>query len=300
MKKVLVTGAKGQLGFKLWETMGTEQNWFFLSRSEFDITDSESMDIAIRKYNPDIIINCAAYTNVNEAETDELSAFEVNAYGPRKLAEICKEKDIFLIHISTDFVFSGCDINKPIPVDYKRAPLNVYGCSKDWGDFYIEQSGCKYIIIRTSWLYGDGSTQKNFVKSIADKLVSPRNCSDISVVISEVGSPTYTSDLSDFIITIIESEYEKKQGIYHFCDNGVISRYDFAKAIQEILYNIGVIDNSKNIVPTLKFDKKVIRPSYSALDNSKACEAFGISIPYWKTSLTVALNKLMQNEGVVR
>lgn len=307
-KKVIVTGADGQLGSKLQEKIKQRicQNsaisgWWFLPHREFDITDSESMEIAIRKYSPDIIVNCAAYTNVNEAETDELSAFEVNAYGPRKLAEICKEKDIFLIHISTDFVFSGCDINKPIPVDYKRAPLNVYGNSKNWGDFYIEQSGCKYIIIRTSWLYGDGSTQKNFVKSIADKLVSPQNCSDISVVISEVGSPTYTEDLAEFIMLITELDYKNKQGVYHYCNNGAISRYDFAKGIQEILQTIGVIDGGGNdVVPTFSFDKKVKRPSYSVLDNTKVQEVFGITIPYWKCSLSHALIRLMRNEGVIQ
>lgn len=300
MKKVLVTGANGQLGSKLQEKIGMNADWYFLSHSEFDITDSESMDVAIRKYRPDIIVNCAAYTNVNKAEDDELAAFEVNAYGVRKLAEICKEKNIFLIHISTDFVFSGNDINKPIPVDHKRVPLNVYGSSKDWGDFYIEQSGCKYIIIRTSWLYGDGATQKNFVKAIADKLVSTRDCSDISVVISEVGSPTYTGDLAEFIALITDLDYENKQGIYHYCNDGVISRYDFAKAIQEILRGIDAIDDDKDVVPTLQFDKRIKRPAYSALDNTKVKEKFCVSIPYWKDSLAQALINLMRNEGIMQ
>lgn len=219
MKHILVTGANGQLGSKIQEKINHGNykrlikecpEWHFLSHDEFDLTDSCSMEAAIKKYHPDIVVNCAAYTDVNKAETDELSAFEVNAYGPRKLAELCKENNIFLIHISTDFVFSGSGLNKPIKEDtllanHKRSPLNVYGESKNWGEFYIESSGCKYIIIRTSWLYGDGAENKNFVNTIVDKLISPQNCSDISVVISEVGSPTYTGDLADFIILMTYS-----------------------------------------------------------------------------------------------
>lgn len=314
MKHILVTGANGQLGSKIQEKIiqGNYKNpieerpkWHFLSRDEFDLTDSCSMEAAIKKYHPDIIVNCAAYTDVNKAETDELSAFEVNAYGPRKLAELCKENNIFLIHISTDFVFSGSDLNKPIKedtfsVNHKLSPLNVYGNSKYLGEFYVEISGCKYIIIRTSWLYGDGAENKNFVNTIVDKLISPQNCSDISVVISEVGSPTYTGDLADFIILITNFDYENSQGIYHYCNHGVISRYDFAKAIQEILQDLDIIDNSKNVVPSLEFDKKVRRPAYSVLDNTKAIDKFCVSIPYWRDSLAEAMILLLRNKGIIQ
>lgn len=296
MKKVLVTGANGQLGTKIQEKINQgacsdkDWEWFFLSHNELDITDSESIHCAIRKYRPDIIVNCAAYTNVSKAETDEETAFEVNAYGPRKLAEICKEKDIFLIHVSTDFVFS--EANKPIPVDYKCSPLNAYGRSKNWGEFYIRQSLCKHIIIRTSWLYSDTVEHKNFVKAIVNRLLQPE-CGNISVVANEVGSPTYVGDLAEFIMLITELDYENNEGTYHYCNNGIISRYDFAKAIEEILIDLKVLDTEKPIYPLYKSPSNVVRPAYSALDNRKAIEKFNISIPYWKDSLKTALKRLI-------
>lgn len=305
MKKVLVTGANGQLGTKIQEKINQgacsdkDWEWFFLSHNELDITDSESIHCAIKKYRPDIIVNCAAYTNVSKAETDEGTAFEVNAYGPMKLGAICFEEGIFLIHISTDFVFSGAD--KPIPVDYKPAPLNAYGRSKNWGEFYIRQSKCKHIIIRTSWLYSDTAEHKNFVKAIADKLLQP-DCADVGVVANEVGSPTYAGDLADFILLIIELDYGKNEGTYHYCNHGAISRYDFAKAIQEILSDFELLEGKKNIIPLYGSNSldKVTRPAYSALNNQKVTQKFDVSIPYWKDSLTTALTNLMRNKGIMQ
>lgn len=292
MIKVLVTGGYGQLGTKLTERITwfphefKDFTFYYPDHKGFDLCDNEKMKKEFREIKPDIVINLAAYTDVNKAEDDEENAFEVNAYGVRRLAYLCKEYNAFLIHISTDFVFPG-DKTTPLKEDDKRMALNAYGRSKHWGEVYIEDSGCEHIIIRTSWLYSD-TQHKNFVKIIVEKLLLTPTV-ELPVVINEVGSPTYAGDLALFIITILRSDYKSKQGVYHFCNSGVVSRYDFAKAIQDILSTFNF--RTKNIVITPVYDSKgkVKRPHYSAMDNRKAELAFDFKIPYWRDSLKTAL-----------
>ena len=292
MTKVLVTGGYGQLGTKFSEKIRqysndfTDFTFYFPDHKDFDLCDNEKMESKMREIKPDIVVNFAAYTDVNKAEDDEVNAFEVNAYGVRKLAYLCKDYGAFLIHISTDFVFPG-DKTTPLKEDDKRRALNAYGRSKNWGEVYIEDSGCEHIIIRTSWLYSD-TQHKNFVKAIAEKLLFA-STTELYVVIDEVGSPTYAGDLAEFIIKVLLSDYKSKQGIYHFCNNGAVSRYDFAKAIQDILYEYNFRTKGCVITPVYYSEGKVKRPHYSAMDNRKAELAFDFKIPYWRDSLKLAL-----------
>ena len=233
----------------------------------------------------EVIINCAAYTNVDKAEDDYDLAELLNATAVKNLATAIKQNDGTLIHISTDYVFGGTKNNTPCGEDEPANPTGVYGVTKLHGEQAIETVGCKHLIIRTAWLYSEFG--KNFVKTMLNLTATKPS---LNVVFDQVGSPTYAYDLAQAIFTIVENrKYEGKDGIYHYSNEGVCSWYDFTKMIAEYAGHTAC-----DIQPchSNEFPSKVVRPSYSVLDKTKIKNTFGIRIPYWTDSLKRCLAEL--------
>ena len=328
--RILVTGANGQLGCSLMQqaraTAGSadaaeEQCFLFTdistggsssgssidSSSHFqvtplDITDYAAVERFVSGNNIEIIINCAAYTNVEMAEEQREAAELLNATAPGQLARIAAAHNALLIHISTDYVFGREPYNTPCREEHQGTPTGVYGETKLMGEKRVLESGCKYVIVRTSWLYS--ATGKNFVKSILN-LTSTK--SEIKVVFDQVGTPTYAGDLAEAILAIVKDYTEEmgrsgskeksytKSGLYHFSNEGVCSWYDFAVAIAGLA---GTAQRCR-ILPCLssQFPSKVVRPSYSVLDKSKIKRTFGLSIPHWHQSLRKCLKELLRTSN---
>lgn len=282
---ILVTGANGQLGRTIQEiVLNSHDNYYFTDIDTLDITDEKAVNEYITKNSIHVIINCAAYTNVDEAENNEKLAYLINAEGPEILAKEIKKHKGTLIHISTDYVFGGVNINIPINENLKPNPLGIYGMTKLKGEKLIENSGVSKIIFRTSWLYSNYGN--NFVEKILN-LLKDRDL--IKVVFDQCGTPTYAADLAKAIVEIInERKLNKFEGIYHFSNDGVCSWYDFAHEIANIS---GLKD--KTIIPchSSEYISKVVRPSFSVLDNTKYKITFGKTIPYWRDSLYRMLHK---------
>jgi dTDP-4-dehydrorhamnose reductase len=286
VKNVLVTGANGQLGneLRVAKSFTNKDNYFFTDIAELDITNEETIRNFVQLNNIDIIINCAAYTNVENAETHEFNAELINSISVKYLAEIMKEVNGTLIHVSTDYVFDGTS-NIPLNENHVTNPIGVYGKTKMNGENYIKNSGCNYIILRTSWLYSEFGN--NFCKTIRN-LISKKE--EINVVFDQCGTPTYAYDLAHAIIEIIEQRlYEGNNGIYNYSNEGVTSWYDFAKMIAYFSNNV-----TCNIKPcySSEFNSVVKRPSYSVLDKKVFKETFDIKIPYWVDSLKLCIDKL--------
>lgn len=286
MKHILITGANGQLGsaIKVIAKSLNDCKLFFTDVQELDITKLIAIETFVRENKIDIIVNCAAYTNVDKAEDDAEVADLINHKAVANLAKVAKELDCFLIHISTDYVFSG-DRNIPYTEDVLVNPLGVYGQTKLDGECAVQSSGCKYLILRTSWLYSEFGN--NFVKTMI-RLTSEKE--SLKVVFDQVGTPTYAGDLASFICSVIVKEqYKTRQGIYHFSNEGVCSWYDFAKEISKLAGT-----KKCNIEPchSDEFPSKVKRPAYSVLDKGKLKKYFEYIVPYWKDSLSKCTNKL--------
>lgn len=283
---ILVTGANGQFGREIREASKIDRdNFLFTDVDELDITNIEKIRSCIYDNSIDIVVNCAAYTNVDCAEDNFFEADLLNHIAVKNIATVCKENDIVLFHISTDYVFQG-DINTPYSEDEPTNPLGVYGVTKLAGENRVIDSGCKYIIIRTAWLYS--SFGNNFVKTMR-KLTSERD--SLKVVFDQVGTPTYGADLAEVIIKIIDERlFHDNYGIYNFSNEGVCSWYDFAQQISEIS------GNKCDIKPcySSEFPSKVKRPFFSVLDKSKIKHTFNISIPYWRDSLCKCI-KILNN-----
>lgn len=280
---ILVTGANGQLGKELRSLPKTDATDFFTDIEELDITQIEAVQHFVRENQINVIINCAAYTNVSKAEEEIDKAKLINTQAVANLAHAAKNNNAVLIHISTDYVFGGNCINTPIKEDATTNPLGVYGRTKLMGEEEIVRSGCKYIIIRTAWLYS--AYGNNFVKTI---LRLSKEKESLNVVYDQVGTPTYAGDLALVIKMISESEFLQEQGIYHFSNEGAISWFDFAKAIVELSGSRCEI----NACNSDEFGDSVSRPHYSVLDKTKIKQTLGMSIPYWKDSLKVCLSKI--------
>ena len=280
---ILITGANGQLGNEMRRvSINSKNRYIFTDVAELNITDKAAIRKMIDGEKISVVVNCAAYTNVDKAEDDETTADLLNNKAVRNIAEACKEFDATLIHISTDYVFQG-DKNTPRKEDEPTNPMGAYGRTKLAGEESVKHSGCKYIIIRTAWLYSPYG--KNFVKTMR-KLTSDKD--SIKVVFDQVGTPTYAGDLADVIYKIIEDNMLDKTGFYHFSNEGVCSWYDFA---QEICAFSG---NTCDIEPchSDEFPSKVQRPSFSVLDKTKIKETFDVKLPYWKESLKRCINEL--------
>ena len=285
---ILVTGANGQLGNEMQRVAKTSSNhYIFTDVAQLDITDREAVLRAVKDNSIQVIVNCAAYTNVDRAEDDRETADLINNKAVENLATAARENDATLIHISTDYVFKG-DRCTPCREDWETDPLGVYGITKLAGEKSIERTGCRHIIIRTAWLYSPFG--KNFVKTM-QKLTAEKD--SLKVVFDQVGTPTYAGDLADAIARIIETGQLGKQGIYHFSNEGVCSWYDFAREICELS------GNTCDIRPchSDEFPSKVKRPHFSVLDKTKIKDTFGIEIPYWKDSLKKCIRELAAPNG---
>ena len=309
---ILVTGANGQLGNEMRIlAKNSADKYIFtdvLDASEESIimlnklagddinTDTEHLDITnldaireiVKRENIEAIVNCAAYTNVDAAEDNYDIAELLNAKAPENLAFAMKEVNGFLVHVSTDYVFGKEPYNTPCKEDQQGTPTGVYGLTKLHGEQAIQKVCCKYVIIRTAWLYSEFG--KNFVKTM---LTLTATKPQLKVVFDQVGTPTYAYDLAKAIISIL-TDYQStlnselstlnypKTGIYHFSNEGVCSWFDFTKMIAEIAGNTGC-----DIQPchSNEFPSPVKRPSYSVLDKTNIKENFGITVPYWVQSL---------------
>lgn len=287
---ILVTGANGQLGNEMRiVSKGSSDRYIFTDVEELDITNHDAVMNFVKNNDIKVIVNCAAYTNVDKAEDDEVTAELINAQAVENLAKACKDNNATLIHISTDYVFGGNEGNTPRSEDEPVNPTGAYGRTKLHGEQAIQKVGCNYLIIRTAWLYSEFGN--NFVKTMR-KLTAERD--SLKVVFDQVGTPTYALDLAKVIMIIIgelktsNAKLQTSNSIYHFSNEGVISWYDFAKEICELS------GNSCDIQPchSDEFPSKVKRPSYSVLDKTKIKNKLNITIPHWKESLKNCINNL--------
>lgn len=297
---ILVTGANGQLGNEMRIlAKNSTNNYIFtdvvtpegVETTILDITDLDAVKAMVKENAVDCIVNCAAYTNVDAAESNKELAELLNAKAPENLAIAMKESDGLLVHVSTDYVFGGDPYNTPCKEDQKGTPTGVYGLTKLHGEQNIIATGCKHIIIRTAWLYSEFG--KNFVKTMLNLTATKPK---LNVVFDQVGTPTYAYDLATAIVKIIDSVQPQDRttakpqvGIYHFSNEGVCSWFDFTKIIAEYAGN-----TECDIQPchSDEFPSPVTRPSFSVLDKTKIKETFGIKIPYWTDSLKTCLSNM--------
>lgn len=318
--KLLVTGANGQLGNEMRLVAGeTPWEWVFtdvvdakeVETVHLDITDLEAVRGIVRSEGIDAVVNCAAYTNVDAAESNELLAEKLNADAPENLARAINETGGLLVQISTDYVFGKEPYNVPCREDQKGTPTGVYGLTKLHGEQKIQSLGGDYVIIRTAWLYSEFG--KNFCKTMM-ALTSSKP--EIKVVFDQAGTPTYALDLAEVIVKVLSDwEVERKgacatvsaagtakgvaeegakyskTGIYHFSNEGVCSWFDFAKMTAEYAGNAAC-----RILPchSDEFPSPVRRPAYSVLDKTKIKETFGVEIPYWTCSLRRCIDNLLK------
>ncbi|WP_297440550.1 dTDP-4-dehydrorhamnose reductase [Sulfurimonas sp.] len=284
MTNILVTGSNGQVGSELRELAKEyEYTFFFTDRESLDITSKEDINNFVTQNNINVIINAAAYTAVDKAEEDEKNADKVNHLAVEFLAEIAKEKNIKLIHISTDYVFDGKNY-KPYNEDDVTNPQGVYGKTKLDGEKALQEiNPNNSIIIRTSWVYS--SFGDNFVKTM---LRLGKEKEQLGVIFDQVGTPTYAKYLAKAILDILPNVKNEKVAIYNYSNEGVLSWYDFAKEIMRM----AKLDCQINPIETKEYPTPAKRPHYSLLNKSKIKEEFGILIPYWKDSLDECLQAL--------
>ena len=292
---ILVTGANGQLGNEMRIiSKQSEDKYIFtdvnqvegLETTYLDITDLDAVRKIVAENDVNAIVNCAAWTNVDGAEDPEKYALveKLNATAPENLAKAMKEVDGWLVQISTDYVFGKEPYNTPCKEDQKGTPTGVYGATKLLGEQKIIATGCKYIIIRTAWLYSEFG--KNFCKTMLNLTATK---SQLKVVFDQCGTPTYAWDLATAIIAALKNPVE---GVYHYSNEGVCSWYDFTKMIAE--YS-GQTDCDIQPCHSDEFPSPVTRPSYSVLDKTKIKETFGIEVPYWTESLKICINNIEAN-----
>ena len=280
---ILVTGANGQLGNEIQKVSKHSQDHYIFTDvcdgyEKLDITNLDAIRQMVAQLDVKCIINCAAWTNVDAAETAGDIVEQLNAKAPENLAMAMKEVEGLLVHISTDYVFGGDPYNTPCREDQKGSPTGVYGQTKLYGEQRILATGVKHIIIRTAWLYSEFG--KNFVKTMLSLTATKPQ---LKVVFDQCGTPTYAGDLADVIYDIIENrKFDNNEGIYHFSNEGVCSWYDFTKVIAQMAGH-----TTCDIQPCYsdEFPSPVKRPAYSVLDKSKIKDTFGITIPYWTDSL---------------
>lgn len=317
--KILVTGADGQLAScikKVCEYSGYNHvenrdfswdiyrhqkypfhnEYHFLSRRDLDITSKENIDEVFRAIGPDVVVNCAAYVETNEAEKNPQIPLQVNTGGVINLSNACLEKNAKLVHISTEFVFDG-ESNSPYKEDDECNPINVYGRTKFYGERIIKDTNPNAIIIRTSWLYSEYGN--NFLTKTIRALVSATDSKkQLKFVVDEIGCPTYAIDLAAFIVNMIEKNNLSHCGIFHFTDVGVASRYDFAKEIERLYYS-DIVGGTDIIMPCSgdEFNSTIKRPKNSMLDCSLVDKTFyngknNGRRPYWRDALKVCISEV--------
>ena len=284
MKKILITGGNGQLGseLRLLSKGYSQFEWVFTDYQELDLCDLGNLAASITEINPQIIINCAAHTAVDKAESEYELSDVLNHKAVAVMAQWSSENNCQLIHVSTDYVFDG---NSAVALteDAPTAPINVYGVTKLAGEKACMQNNPNAIIIRTSWVYS--SFGNNFVKTMS-RLMQERDT--LNVVNDQIGSPTYAADLAQAIMTILTHD-SWQAGIYNFSNEGEISWYEFALAIQEI----GQFDCVISGIPSSAYPTPAKRPQYSLLDKSKIKRTFGIVVPEYKESLKACMKLLI-------
>lgn len=293
--KILVTGANGQLGSEMRIVSRSSAHEYVFTdvvdlpgvdTIKLDITDLDAVRAAVKEYGVKAVVNCAAYTNVDKAETDQQLCALLNAKAPENLAVAMKEVDGLLVHISTDYVFGGDPYNTPCTEDRTGTPTGVYGQTKLDGENAIKTVGCHHLIIRTAWLYSEFG--RNFVKTM---LALTSSKPQLNVVFDQVGTPTYALDLAEAICKILdEGTYAGNDGVYHYSNEGVCSWYDFTKMIAQYAGN-----TECDIRPchSDEFPSPVKRPAYSVLDKTRIKSVFSIEVPYWTDSLQKCLKNLL-------
>ncbi len=286
--KILITGAYGQLGNEINHLAKKFPEWQFLFTDvdSLDITNESELETWFQNNKPDYVINCAAYTAVDKAESDIETAEKVNALAPKLLGKFSKKFDAKLIHISTDYVFDGQGFT-PYSESDGVNPKSVYGKTKLQGEQFCLDENPETIIIRTSWLYS--ACGNNFVKTM---LRLGKELGQLNVVYDQIGTPTYAADLANAILSLIHiSEMEPGKfvpGIYHYSNEGVASWYDFAKAI----FEISGVNCAVSPVRSVEFPTPAKRPNYSVLDKAKIKNTIGITIPFWRDSLKICVERL--------
>ena len=276
---ILVTGANGQLAneIKILAAHYPQYGFFFATKEELPIENTEAVKSFFEKNRIDYCINCAAYTAVDKAESEKEKAFLINADAVRNLADVCNIRQIKLIHISTDYVYNGLT-KISLKEENEVGPINIYGHSKLKGEEFAFEKNPATLIIRTSWVYS--SFGNNFVKTML-RLFKEKK--EINVVADQYGSPTYAADLAEVIMKFVESMQQGKRwpGIFNYCNEGVITWYQFAEEIKSLVNSNCII----NPIPTSSYKTAARRPQYSVLDTSKIKDTLQISIPDWKESL---------------
>ena len=293
---ILVTGANGQLGNEMRiVAKGSNDHYVFTDVNQvegqetvyLDITDIDAIRKSVVDNNIDVIVNCAAYTNVDAAESNEPLAEKLNALAPKNLATVMAERKGLLVHISTDYVFGQEPYNTPCREDQKGTPTGIYGLTKLHGEQNIIASGCNYLIIRTAWLYSEFG--KNFCKTMLNLTATKPQ---LKVVFDQVGTPTYALDLANAIYDIVNGrKFEGNSGIYHYSNEGVCSWFDFTKMIAE--YS-GQIACDVQPCHSDEFPSPVKRPAFSVLDKTKIKQTFGVKVPYWTESLKKCIKNLQK------
>jgi dTDP-4-dehydrorhamnose reductase len=282
-KVILVTGSRGQLGMELQQTahLYPQFRFVFLSREEVSIADKKKVDDIFEKYRPSFLINCAAYTAVDKAESEKEAAEEINGTAVGHLAELSKQYSTRFIHVSTDYVFPGTQAS-PLREDDEVDPINMYGATKLLGEQLALRNNPEVIIIRTSWVYS--SFGKNFVRTMMRLMQEKER---ISVVNDQYGSPTYAADLAEAIMQIIVAK-EWKAGLYNYSNEGVITWFDFAREIRELIQSKCMVDP----IATEAYPTPAKRPKYSVLDKGKIIGVYGIRPKDWKESLRVCMSRM--------
>lgn len=292
MKKILITGANGQLGNEVrsLESRYSQFNYIYSDLPEVDITNMELLEFFVSTHKPDVIINCAAYTDVDKAESEIEVAEKVNVFGPRNLAAVSKKVDAKFIHISTDFVYDGRQYRPYLETDLP-SPVSIYGKTKLDGEHAVLKENAQALIFRTSWLYSNYGS--NFMKTMI-RLATERE--RLSVIFDQIGTPTWAHDLAETLLHIIATneDYTHKQGVFHYSNEGVASWYDFAFEIMQL----GEIDCEVIPICTAGYPSPATRPHYSVMDKTKVKKDFNISINHWKHSLKNCLQQSLKNKLV--
>lgn len=288
--KILVLGSKGQLGQCLNDQLAiTEHDVVYTSRGEIDIADFEVIESQVLEISPDIVINATAYTAVDKAEEEHQAADRINHLAVANIASICNQLDCWLIHVSTDYVFDG-NSEVPYKEDNPTNPQGVYGSSKLKGEAAIEASGCKYLIIRTAWVYSEYGN--NFLKTML-RLGADRD--ELSIVGDQIGCPTYAQDIAKSIVSILSFLDLKgsSSGIYHYCGDEPCSWYDFARAIflEAEVQGLKTPSYVKSIT-TADYPTPAIRPAYSVLDCTKIESVFDVTRSNWRDGIKIVIDRL--------